>query len=497
MEQIENKISILVIENNNHDQLLLKKYLQSTDLNIDHIEMACTLEEAKKMLAQQAFSLVLLDLFLPDSNGLKSFTSLLKLNSRVPVIILSDLSDTQVSLKALSLGAQDFLIKGDYNIKILEKTVQYSIERKKNLETIEENVERFNLVSMATHDIVWDWNLITGEVYSSKDGWKIILQAVEDISLEGGAGSIIIHPDDLDKVRKIRENIFSSKTQSLFEIECRISSGEDKAFVQDRGYVIRDREGNPIRLIGATQDITQRKDAEQKVLLSELRFKSLVQSGSDLIAILDSEGNYIYVSPTSKRILGYEPEFFSGKSAFSFIHPDDLQSTQLFFQKLNEGDSLDLPPYRFQNANGQWRWLETNVIDLIEDEAVNGIVANSRDITERKLAEEKVALEKIIRQKEITEAIISAHESERSQIGRELHDNVTQLLGATRLYIDMAAKDAEKRDAYLKSSSTYTLNAINEIRKLSKTLITPMINEIGLVESVKAVSYTHLTLPTT
>ena len=49
----------------------------------------------------------------------------------------------------------------------------------------------------------------------------------------------------------------------------------------------------------------------------------------------------------------------------------------------------------------------------------------------------------------------------------------------------MAVKDAEKRDTYLKSSSTYTLNAINEIRKISKTFITPMINEIGLVESVK------------
>ncbi len=129
----DDKISIIIIENNSDDQLLLKEYLQSTDLNIQNIEAAYSLAEAKQLLRQQSFSLVLLDLFLPDSKGLKSYTSLSEINSRVPIIILSGLSDTQVSLKALSLGAQDFLIKGDYNTRILEKTVQYSIERKKKL----------------------------------------------------------------------------------------------------------------------------------------------------------------------------------------------------------------------------------------------------------------------------------------------------------------------------------------------------------------------------
>ncbi|MEP7231807.1 MAG: PAS domain S-box protein [Ginsengibacter sp.] len=488
MLQEDNKISIIIIESNINDQLLLKEFLQSTNLDIHNIEVAFSLGEGIQLLKEKFFSLLLLDLFLPDSNGLESYRSLLRLNPRIPVIILSGLSDTKVSLKALSLGAQDFLIKGDYNIKILEKTIRYSIERKKNLETIEENVERFNLVSMATHDIVWDWNLKTGEVYSTKEQGRIILKDIDEKDPEGKKDVIIIHPEDRNKVKTLRDEIFLSKTQSLFEMECRIAiAGEKYAFVQDRGYVIRDKAGNPIRLIGATQDITRRKEAEQKVLLSELRFKSLVQNGSDLIAILDEGGNYMYVSPTSKRILGYEPEFFIGKNAFTFIYPDDLQNVQFFFEKMKQVGTLDLPPYRFQNANGQWRWLETNITNLVDDEAVNGIVANSRDITERKLEEERAALEKIIRQKEITEAIISAQENERSQIGRELHDNVNQLLGATRLYIDMAGKDAENRDAYLKSSSTYTLNAINEIRKLSKTLITPLINEIGLVESVKDV----------
>ncbi|MEO6288806.1 MAG: PAS domain S-box protein, partial [Ginsengibacter sp.] len=343
-----------------------------------------------------------------------------------------------------------------------------------------------NLVSMATHDMVWDWNVKTGEIYRSKEGWKIILNIKEDKAADGDGWGLEIHPEDRAKVKQMRDAIFLSRTKNLFEIECRILSDDNKyAFVQDRGYVIRDTEGNPIRLIGATQDITRRKDAEQKVLLSEKRFKSLVQSGSDLIAIIDEAGNYTYVSPTSMRILGYEPEFLTGKNAFSFIYPGDVNTIKNYLEKIKEYRSQDLPLYRFQNAKGQWRWLETNIINLLHDEAVNGIVANSRDITDRKLAEEKAAREKIIKQKEITDAIISAQENERSEIGRELHDNVNQLLGATRLYIDMARKNPENRDSYLESCSIYTLNAIDEIRKLSKTLITPMIKEIGLVESIK------------
>ncbi len=485
MRPPETKISLLIVENNVEDQLLLQQQLHSSQLDIADVIVVSTCEEARILLQSRTFSLVLLNLYLPDSKGLQSLTNLMLINARVPFVILSGSSDQPVSMKALSLGAQDFLTKGDYNEKVLEKTVSYSIERHKNLETIEEIVERFNLVSMATHDMVWDWNVKTGEIYRSKETWKIIL--MPNAGINGiDEQNLHIHPGDREKVKGTLENIFLSKTLSLFEIECRVLVEEDAyVYVRDRGYVIRDAEGSPVRLIGATQDITPRKEAEQKVLLSEKRFKSLVQSGSDIIAILDENGVYTYISPTSLPILGYAPDSLIGKNAFSFVHPADQQRIRPVLEDMKIKGSVDLIFYRFKDALGQWRWLETNFINLLNDEAVCGIVANSRDITSKKQAEEKEAREKILRQKEITDAIISAQEDERSEIGRELHDNVNQLLGATRLYIDMARKNCENREAYLESSSTYTLTAIDEIRKLSKTLITPMIRELGLVESVK------------
>lgn len=107
------------------------------------------------------------------------------------------------------------------------------------------------------------------------------------------------------------------------------------------------------------------------------------------------------------------------------------------------------------------------------------------DITEKKQLEMRLLDERLLRQKEISEAVIVAQESERSEIGRELHDNITQLLGAARLYIQTAQKNEKDRESLLNSSSAYTLTAIEEIRKLSKTLITPSIKDIGLVDSTR------------
>jgi len=129
-------------------------------------------------------------------------------------------------------------------------------------------------------------------------------------------------------------------------------------------------------------------EQEEKILQSELRFKSLVQEGSDLIGILNVEGYYSYVSPTSISVLGIAPEEFIGKSAFDFIHPDDAENVLTGLQKIITENWVKLEPFRFQNSKKEWRWIETVLTNMLENPAVNGIVANSRDITEeRKLKE--------------------------------------------------------------------------------------------------------------
>ena len=119
------------------------------------------------------------------------------------------------------------------------------------------------------------------------------------------------------------------------------------------------------------------------------------------------------------------------------------------------------------------------------------MIGATQDITVRKLAEikllkseKKLVQEGLTRQKAMTHAALVAQESERAKIGKELHDNLNQILGAAKLYIEMAKTDDENREMCLEKSSGFIVNVIEEIRRISKTLSTPgMI--MGLLESIK------------
>lgn len=136
--------------------------------------------------------------------------------------------------------------------------------------------------------------------------------------------------------------------------------------------------------VGIGRDITEKKTALEQSHLNEMRFRALVQEGSDLIAILDEGANYTYVSPTSLSILGVHPEEYIGKNLFEFIHPEDKGSVVAAFDQLQTARQVKNIEFRFRNHEGGWRWIETTITNLINDAAVKGIVANSRDITDRK-----------------------------------------------------------------------------------------------------------------
>ena len=153
-------------------------------------------------------------------------------------------------------------------------------------------------------------------------------------------------------------------------------------------------------MIVLLRDITSRKDAEDIVSLSEQRFKGLVQSGADIISIIDEEGVVKYSSPTVINILGNNPLTDIGKNVFDFVHKDDRGWTRATFDKmLTDGTrNMYFGPYRFPNAKKEYRWLETVVTNLTDDPAIKGIVINSRDVTETKRLNEE--------QKSLTEELV-------------------------------------------------------------------------------------------
>jgi PAS domain S-box-containing protein len=141
-------------------------------------------------------------------------------------------------------------------------------------------------------------------------------------------------------------------------------------------------EGERARLVLAV-DVTEKLNAQKALQASEQRFKALIQDGSDIIGILDSAGDYLYVNQTADRILGIAPEDFVGKNAFDFIHEQDKPRLIAEFAQLGHQKSIKISAFRFRNNEGHYRWIESIVTNMSDDPSVGGIVSNSRDVTER------------------------------------------------------------------------------------------------------------------
>lgn len=125
------EIDLLLIEDNPADVFLLKEMLKSAKLGIKNIFEADLLEKGCEFLRTNKVHLILLDLSLPDSTGLDSLASIHKMTDQIPVIILTGLADSGTALEAIKAGAQDYLVKGDFDENLLMRAIQYTLERRK------------------------------------------------------------------------------------------------------------------------------------------------------------------------------------------------------------------------------------------------------------------------------------------------------------------------------------------------------------------------------
>ncbi|RYY71991.1 MAG: PAS domain S-box protein [Chitinophagaceae bacterium] len=172
------------------------------------------------------------------------------------------------------------------------------------------------------------------------------------------------------------------------------------------------------------------------------------------------------------------------------LHPEDKERVtkklNLIFQEALHNKWED--EYRFKTQSGEYKIFYDRGYIIYEDGKPVRMIGTMEDITTRVLLERKLEQESLLKQKHIAEAAVTAQEKERTEIGKELHDNVNQLLSASKLYIDAAANDIANNAQLLGQASGFIKNAIEEIRALSKVLHAPLITELGLCESINNLS---------
>jgi PAS domain S-box-containing protein len=246
-------------------------------------------------------------------------------------------------------------------VERLRNILRIVMENRWSLQEIRLANERFDIMMKATHDLIWDWDLETNLVYRDPAGLKKVFGTNDNIGIENISNWMKrVHPGDTKKVKNVISRILKAVHENNFDVEYRFKRDDGSyTHVYDRGIIIRNEAGKPIRMIGAAQDVSERKRLERELLNNELEH-----------------------------------------------------------------------------------------------------------------------------QKAINQATIETQEEERSEIGKELHDNVNQVLTTTKLYLDLAISNPELKDDMVLKANKNIINVINEIRQLSRSLMNPSIGDLGLIDSI-------------
>ena len=219
------------------------------------------------------------------------------------------------------------------------------------------------------------------------------------------------------------------------------------------------------------RDVTEGRLTREALRQSEERWRTLIEKGADVITISDPDGTIRFASPSIETVCGHPVEEFVGTNPFDggLIHPEDVKRCEEAFRGLQDspGHSVTIQ-HRYRHGSGEWRWLEGTFTNLFEDPAVGGLVANFRDVTERKRAEAE--RDRLLAR----EWVARAEVAERERISRELHDRVAHSMGVAhqslQLYGVLAKTDASRAADKLELAQEMTKAALESTRNLSAEL---------------------------
>ena len=305
-------ISILVIEDSLQDFLILKEYITRIDsfqINIFH---AVSMEDARISSVDQNFDLVFLDLFLPDSYGKETFINISANFQDVPIVVLSGMIDKSLALSIVQMGAQDYIVKGEFDETLIEKSITYSIERHKNQKRLEESERRYRLtfenagVVIAEYDATEHFEFIEKLKNQGKDKSyfdNLTKEQCREISKRLKIDSI--NPEvlrlfgftskkdfELNRKKIITQqslSIYSSLSKAIWDrnryhksINIYRTINNQEITLLSR-FTLYDFENGKCKIVRSGTDITALKDKEKQIEAQHLLAENLSQASMELL----------------------------------------------------------------------------------------------------------------------------------------------------------------------------------------------------------------------
>lgn len=261
----ENNLKVLHVEDNRVDAMLISAILNKIDDGHYLTRNIASLTELEQCECVKEYDVILLDLTLPECQGMETLRRVHALFSDIAIVIISGNPSDGLASQAISYGAQDYLVKGHIVPEVLMRTIRFAIKRKQLEAELQESKNRFLLAVDGANDGIWDWPDVNSDQYYWSPRLKELL-GYEDHQLFANADTLatMIHPLDYYHFKDTLLNHL--KNNLCFDIELRLKhKSRQYRWYHVKGKAIRDETGYATRLTGSLSDIHNRKQDEHTI----------------------------------------------------------------------------------------------------------------------------------------------------------------------------------------------------------------------------------------
>ena len=251
--------------------------------------------------------------------------------------------------------------------------------------------ERFTYSSKATSDALWDWNMITDEIFVGESYSILFGHQFENNIVTGKECENFVHPDDREDYLASTEKALHTDVYRWTEEYRYLKSDGTYAYVKDKAVIIRNDEGKAIRMIGAMQDITKEKKLKDELQQSEEQFKGAFENSAVGMALINLDGYFIETNVRLCKIIGYSNQEMKHLKFQEITHYEDLTLDLYYKEQLDTGKISNFSSEkRYIHKNKSIIWVHISVSSAKNHEnEIKYYIAQIIDITERKKIEEE------------------------------------------------------------------------------------------------------------
>jgi len=389
-DMAQDPLNVVLIEHDSGFARYVGEMLgQARDLLADVLS-AENFRKGLSALAGDHFDLVLLDISVPDGAGLANVSLLRATAPQLPIIVAGDSDDETVALEAVHVGAHDYLVKGQMTPGWLERSIRYAIERHRMDRALLEAEEKYHNVFDHLVEGIFQTtpqgrylmaNAALARIYGY-DSPEELMKELTDISRR-----LYVEEGRRDEfIRLMQENDIITR----FESPVHRKDGT-VIWISENCRAIRDSKGQLLYYEGTVEDITQRREAEEKLRHSEALYHSLVETLPQNIFRKDFDCHFTFANQQFCKTLGRPLEEIVGKTDFDFFPAELAAKYQRDDHRVLEtGEPFETVEEHQPPGKGKIFVQVVKTPLRQADGTIIGLQCIFWDITQQRLAEEKI-----------------------------------------------------------------------------------------------------------